>query len=81
MEENLPDTQPDGSLVPPPQGPPIGLGAEPLPPRPPVYVRAAVPGRIERSPWRVETLRDLATAALDRLDMLGDRIANAVGLR
>jgi hypothetical protein len=72
MEENIPDTQPDGSLVPPPPAPPVALATSaPLPPRP--YA--------SRSPWRTETLRDLATAALDRLDVLGDRIANAVGLR
>ncbi|MFL5608655.1 MAG: hypothetical protein ACJ8AD_19525 [Gemmatimonadaceae bacterium] len=72
MEENLPDTQPDGSLVPPPTTPPVALATSaPLPPR------ASAP----RSPWRTETLRDLAAAALDRLDLLGDRIANAVGLR
>jgi hypothetical protein len=72
MEENLPETQPDGSLVPPPNVPPVALATSaPQPPR----LSAS------RSPWRTETLRDLATAALDRLDTLGDRIANAVGLR
>ena len=72
MEENLPDTQPDGSPVPPSHVPPTALATHaPIPPRPPV----------SPSPWRRETLRDLAAAALDRLDMLGDRIANAVGLR
>jgi hypothetical protein len=81
MEENLPDTQPDGSPVPPPQVPPMALGA-PGPVSPlPTYVRARVTGPGDRSLWRTETLRDLATAALDQLDMLGDRIANAVGLR
>ena len=72
MEENLPETQPDGSVVPPPNVPPVALATSPpLPPRQPA----------PRSPWRTETLRELATAALDRLDVLGDRIANAVGLR
>ena len=72
MEENLPDPQPDGSFVPPSPAPPVALATSaPLPPRP----------HAPRSPWRTETLRDLATAALDRLDLLGDRIANAVGLR
>jgi hypothetical protein len=72
MEENLPDTQPDGSLVPPPNVPPVALATSaPMPARP----------SGSRSPWRAETLRDLAAVALDRLDMLGDRIANAVGLR
>jgi hypothetical protein len=72
MEENLPETQPDGSLVPPSQAPPVALATSaPVPPRPPT----------SRAPWRTDTLRDLAVAALDRLDMLGDRIANAVGLR
>jgi hypothetical protein len=72
MDENLPETEPDGVLVPPPRVPPMALATSaPLPPRQPAL----------RSPWRTETLRDLATAALDQLDMLGDRIANAVGLR
>ena len=72
MEENLPETQPDGSLVPPPHVPPVALATSaPIPPRP----------SAGRSPWRMETLRELATATLDRLDMLGERIANAVGLR
>ncbi|MDQ6635373.1 MAG: hypothetical protein M3Z10_11545 [Gemmatimonadota bacterium] len=72
MDENLPETQPDGALVPPPRVPPLALTTSaPLPPHQPA----------PRSPWRTETLRDLATAALDRLDVLGDRIANAVGLR
>jgi hypothetical protein len=72
MEENLPDTQPDGSLVPPPPAPPVALATSAsLPPRP----------SVARSPWRPEMLRDLAAAALDRLDVLGDRIAGAVGLR
>jgi hypothetical protein len=72
MEENLPETQPAGSLVPPPHVPSVAVAASaPIPPRPPAA----------RSPWSTETLRELATAALDRLDVLGDRIANAVGLR
>jgi hypothetical protein len=43
----------------------------PIPPRTPT----------SRTPWSTDSLRELATVALDRLDMLGDRIANAVGLR
>jgi hypothetical protein len=72
MEENFPETQPDGSLAPPPRVPPVALATSaPIPPRP----------SAPRSPWRTETIRDLAAAALDRLDTLGDRIANVVGLR
>lgn len=73
MDENLPpDTQPDGSLVPPPRVPPMALATSaPIPPRTPT----------SRTPWSTDSLRELATVALDRLDMLGDRIANAVGLR
>lgn len=72
MEENLPDPRPDGSPVPPTHAPSVALAASaPTPPRPPAA----------RSSWSPETLREFATAALDRLDILGDRIASAVGLR
>jgi hypothetical protein len=72
MEENIPDTQPDGPPAPPPPTPPVALAASaPMPPRPPA----------SRTSWRTDALRDLAAAALDRLDILGDRIANVVGLR
>jgi hypothetical protein len=73
MDDNLPETQPDGSLVPPPRVPPVALATSaPIPPRPPT----------SRSLWPSETsLRNLAAAAFDRLDVLGDRIASVVGLR
>ena len=73
MDEHVPETQPSGSLVPPPLVPPGAVAtAAPLPPSRPTS--SAV--------WRPETgLRGLIVAALDRLDTLGDRIAGAVGLR
>jgi hypothetical protein len=73
MDENLPETQPSGSLVPPPRVPPVGVAASaPVPPRPPS----------SRGGWSTEmSLRSLAASALDRLDMIGDRIASVVGLR
>ena len=73
MDDNqLPETQPSGSLVPPPHVPPGALAtAAPLPPWRPS-------GSIRR---REHRLRALLDAALDRLDLLGDRIAGTVGLR
>jgi hypothetical protein len=73
MDENLPpEMPPDGSLVPPPRVPPMALATStPVPPRPPV----------SRTPWSTDSLREFAAVALDRLDTLGDRIANVVGLR
>jgi hypothetical protein len=73
MDDNLPETQPSGSLVPPPRVPPGAVAAAaPLPPSRPSSSAAR----------RRETgLRGLLVAALDGLDTLGDRIAGAVGLR
>ena len=72
MDESLPETQPDGSLTPPPRVPPTAIAtAAPLPPSSPrrnvARRRSGVLGLLERT--------------LDRLDTLGDRIADAVGLR
>jgi hypothetical protein len=72
MDENLPETQPAGSLVPPPRVPPGALTAStPMSPR-----RSEL-----RRPWRAQSVRSLADAAFDQIDALGDRIADLVGLR
>lgn len=75
MDEHIPDTQTSGMLVPPPRVPPGAVAtAAPLPPRPPRRDRVA---RVSRA----RGLPGLLVAALDQLDELGDRIANAVGIR
>ena len=69
MDDQTPDTQPAGALVPPPHRPPTALATAdlPLPPsRPRLARRRFVP---------------LLDAALDELDRLVDRIAAAAGLR
>jgi hypothetical protein len=72
MDESLPETQPDGSLMPPPRNPPTAVAtAAPLPPSQPQRVR----GR------RSSGVVALVNRALDQLDTLADRIAGAVGLR
>ena len=71
-DEIFPEPQPRGSLVPPPRNPPTALAtAAPLPPRrqDPDDL-APVPG-----------FRRFVDAALDRLDLVGDRVAAAIGLR
>lgn len=71
MDESLPETQPDGSLMPPPRNPPTAVAtAAPLPPSEPRRVRARKSGVVA-----------LVNRALDQLDTLADRIADAVGLR
>ena len=72
MSERTPETQPDGSLVPPPRVPPTALATmTPEPPRP------------DRDDLAVTRRRSavLLAGVLDQLDRLGDRIAGAVGLR
>ena len=71
MDESLPETQPYGSLVPPPGGPPTAIAtAAPLPPRP------------NRASTRGQTgFMALVNRALERLDTLADSIAEIVGLR
>ena len=74
MDESLPATQPHGSLVPPPGGPPTAIATSaPLPPRPPRPNRSA---RVHRT-----SLRGLFHRTLDQLDTLADGIAKFVGLR
>ena len=71
MEESTPETQPSGSLTPPPSGPTTAIATSaPLPPRP---VRVVTTRRT--------SLREIADRALDRLDSLGDGIAELIGLR
>jgi hypothetical protein len=73
MDDRIPETQPGGALVPPPDTPPGALATSaPLPPRPSRESRVSIAGR---------DLRALVDAALDELDQLGDRIADAAGLR
>lgn len=75
MDDFTPETQPSGSLVPPPRVPPIAIATSaPLSPR----SHPRHPSLLER-PRR--SLRDLVESALDELDRVGDRIAGAVGLR
>jgi hypothetical protein len=73
MDDRLPDTEPAGSLVPSRRVPPVAQGmSAPVPPRGP---SSDIVSRRRRA------VRDLVTAALDALDTVGDRIADAVGLR
>jgi hypothetical protein len=73
-DDRIPETQPSGALVPPPRVPPTAVAtAAPLPPRRPIPPRP--PASLGAS------LRGFLSAALDRLDALGDRIADAAGLR
>ena len=71
MEESTRETQPSGSLTPPPGGPTTAIATSaPLPPR---------PNRVATT--RRTGLRAMADRALDRLDTLGDGIAELIGLR
>jgi hypothetical protein len=73
MDESMPETQPSGALTPPPTNPPTAVATSaPLPPR--ESTSRAVP-------YRRKGVRGLVDAALDGLDMLADRIANAANLR
>jgi hypothetical protein len=76
MEDDYtPETQPSGALVPPPRVPPTAVATSaPLPPRP--HSRHPSSYGTSRS-----LLRGLLRSALDQLDRVGDRIADAVGLR
>ena len=73
MEDaRLPETEPSGALVPPPTHPPTALAtAAPLPPRrwedDAIEARNVLVRAVERT--------------LDALDRVGDRVADAVGLR
>jgi hypothetical protein len=72
MDESLPETQPEGSLVPPPRVPPTAVAtAAPLPPSSPRLSLAT----------RRSGVFAMVNRALDQLDTLADRIADAVGLR
>ena len=72
MEDDLPDPEPSGALVPPPTYPPTALATAALPPR-------------RRDDDEIELaaslLRRAVRSALDTLDAVGDSIATAVGLR
>jgi hypothetical protein len=71
MDDHTPETEPSGALVPPPRVPPTAVATSaPLPPR-------ALP-RFATTRW---SLRGILDSALDQLDRVGDRIADAVGLR
>ena len=72
IDDQLPEPQPAGALVPPPSGPITALATSaPLPPR-----RPSSPIRP-----REDFLRGIVQSALDTLDDVGDRIAGAIGLR
>ena len=71
-DDQLPDPQPSGALVPPPHGPVTAIATSvPLPPYRPS--RPIAP--------REDFLRGLVQSAFDTLDDVGDRIAGAIGLR
>ena len=76
MDDRIPETQPSGALVPPPRVPPGAVATSaPLPPRP------SQPARTRGISIGGRELRGLVNSALDELDLLGDRIAAAAGLR
>ncbi|MEP6731700.1 MAG: hypothetical protein ABJE10_13715 [bacterium] len=72
MDESLPQPQNDGALIPPPNVPPTAVATgEPPFRRPP---RALLPAA--KSDWIA-----MVNRALDKLDNIADRIADAAGLR
>jgi hypothetical protein len=73
MDDFTPETAPSGALTPPPTHPPTAVATSaPLPPR----------GAGSRTvPYGRKGLRGLVDAALDGLDALAERIANAARLR
>ena len=73
MDEHGPDTQSSGALNPPPRNPPTALATSA--PQPPDQPSAS------RVPLRRRGLRGVVETVLDRLDTLGDRIADAAGIR
>ena len=75
MSEDLPpDTQPTGSLVPPVSHPPTAVGTAASPPPPPGHALA------RRRATRL-SFGELVEKMLDTLDVVGDTIAHATGLR
>ena len=71
MDDWTPDTQPDGAMTPPPRVPPTAVATmTPQPPRKPTPKSTRAGGLIA-----------LLDRALDALDAVAERIANAVGLR
>ena len=71
MDESLPATLPDGSLVPPPGGPPTALAtAAPLPPQPNRGTTA-----------RPTLLAAIVERTFKQLDSLADGIARMIGVR
>lgn len=75
MSEDLsPDTHPAGILVPPVRHPPTAVGTAASPPPPPGQALARVRGA------RL-SFGELVEKMLDTLDVVGDTIANATGLR
>jgi hypothetical protein len=72
VDEHGPDPESSGALTPPPTHPPTAVAASaPLLPQ----------GSSSRVPARRRGLRGLIESALDGLDSVADRIANAAGLR
>ncbi|MDB4883854.1 MAG: hypothetical protein JWL95_2620 [Gemmatimonadetes bacterium] len=71
-DEQMPEPEPTGALVPPPRNPPTAIAtASPLPPHRPS--RAITP--------REGFFRNLVQSTLNALDDVGDSIAHAIGLR
>ena len=74
-EDFTPETQPSGSLVPPDKKPPTAVGAATSPPPPPLPAL-----RSARAARRM-SIGVFVERVLDTLDLLGDTIASAAGLR
>jgi hypothetical protein len=76
MSEQGPETQPSGALTPPPRHPPTALATSAPFPR-------HLSGRpaLSRVPRQWMGLRGLMESALDGLDAIADRFAEAAGLR
>jgi len=74
-EDMTPETEPECGLVPPIRRPPtaVAAAASPPPPRPPMLPR------MPRS--SVPFIGAMVERVLDTLDLLGDTIASAAGIR
>jgi len=73
MENHPPGTEPSGVPTPWPSDPVTALTTS--------APRSAAAPIVSRSPARLRGVRGLVDSALDRLDALADRIADAAGIR
>ena len=71
-EDFTPETQPSGSLLPPDKNPPTAVGAASSPPPRPLPALPRTRGR---------SIGAFVEQLLDTLDVVGDSIARAAGLR